>query len=261
MHFLPGCFRIGPARPQLRPAQAPLATTGMDTSRWQGSSGYVDASRRHVPFKSQAAASVTDFVLRRAKAFRGERGPQTPPYQAALRPPRGATAQEEVLRRRRTAPPHEGAMTGGEERASTTNADLPPPSVQLRMGTLHSGAAGMASFISSGGRERPVSLAGSPAGWAKGGDTTATLEPCRFGLNGSSAAASPVDEREELVAHARCDSQSNPAKEGRGGMPLAKSLAATLFPPAAPSDTVDGVAVGGQAAGRVGHRTNIFGHP
>lgn len=260
MHFLSEWSVLIPLRSSYdSPKPHEAAAAAMDISRRQGNSGYVDVSRRRVPTKRQAAAAVTDFVLRRAKAFRGERGPQASPGQTALGPPRGPAAQAKSLRGRGTAP-HEGTMTGGEGVASATDAELPPPSMQLPMGTLHGAAVGMASFMASGGRERPATLMGSPAGRAQGADT-ATVEPFRLGLDGSSAAVSPVDAPEEPLIRTRRDNQFNPAEEGGGGIPLAASLAATLFPPEAPSHAGDGVAVGGEAAGRVGRRTSIFGRP
>lgn len=233
--------------------------TDMDHSRRQGSDGYVDASRRHASTKRQAAAAVTDFVLRRAKAFRGERGLQAPHRQAAHRLPQGPAVQEKALRRGLTAS-HQSTIAGGGVGASTTDAELPLPSVRLPMGTLHGAAVGMASFMASGGRERPATLKGSPVGWAQGTDTTATLKPFRVGEDGSSDAVSPVDRPEVPLTSTRRESRSNPAKEVRGG-PLAASLTATLFPPAASTDALNGVATDGEKAGRVGRRTSIFGHP
>lgn len=233
----------------------------MDTSRRQGNSGYVDVSRRHAPSKRQAAAAVTDFVLRRAKAFRGERGPLAPPRPSVHRPPRGSAARGTALRGRAT-PPSDGTMTGGDGGASAIDAALPPPSVQLPMGTLHGSAVGMASFMASGGRERPATLVGgSPAGGAEGADTAASVAPSRLGLSASSVAVAPVDGPQELPIRPHGSGQSNFATDVRGGMPLAASLAATLFPPDAPRGTSDGVAVGGEAAARAGRRTSIFGHP
>lgn len=232
----------------------------MNTSWQQGSSGYVDVGRLHAPSKRQAAAVDTDFVLRRVKAFRGERGPQAPPRPSVHRPPRGSTAQGTGLRGRRTAP-YGGTMTGGDGAASSIDAELPPPSVQLPMGTLHGSAAGMASFIASGGRERPATLVAFPAGGSKGADTAASLDPFRLGLSTSAVAVSPVDGPLGPLIHSHRSGRSNSVTDMRGDVPLAASLAATLFPPATPSDAPDEEPVGGDATARAGRRTSIFGHP
>lgn len=232
----------------------------MDTSRRQGDSGYVDIRRRHAPSKRQAAAAVTDFVRRRAKSFRGERGPLAPPRPSVHRPPRGSVARGTALRGRGTTP-YDGTMAGGEGGAAAIDAELPPPSVQLPMGTLHGSAVGMASFMASGGRERPATLVGSPAGGAKGADTAASVDPSRLGLSAASSAVSPVGGPQEPFVGSHRNGNSNPATDVSGGMPLAASLAATLFPPAAPSGAPVGVAVGGEVAARAGRRTSIFGHP
>lgn len=232
----------------------------MDTSRRLGNSGYVDIRRRLAPSKRRAAAAVTDFVLRRAKAFRGERGPLAPPRPSVHHPRRGTTARGTALCGPGTTP-FDGTMTAGDGGASAIDAELPPPSVQLPMGTLHGSAVGMASFMASGGRERPATLVGSPAGGAVGADTAASVDPSRLGLSASSSAVSPVVGPQEPPVRSHRNGHLNPAADVRGGMPLAASLAATLFPPAAPSGAPDGVAVGGEAAACAGRRASIFGHP
>lgn len=246
---------------QVYPLQAVFAAaTDMDVFRRQGNSGYMDVSRSHVPSKRQAATAVSEFVFRREKAFRGERGPQAPPGHAVHRPPRSAVKQAKASHSRRITSQEASTMEKSEG-TSKTDVELPPPSIQLPIGTLHGAAVEMASFMASGGRERPATLKRSPTARGTGANTTANLGPFRFGVSGSSAADSPAGGAEEPLIRTRSDCQSNQATDISVGMPLAASLAATLFPPVAPRQATDGVTVGGSKAGRAGCRTSICGRP
>lgn len=258
MHFLVT------ASPLVEPSKV-LAPLGhlqdeMNSSRRQSNSGHVDLSCLRVPTKRQNVASVTDFVQRRAKESRGNR-PPTNHYSGGSRPPRALKAQGAPAAG--SGAIYQDSSAGAGNDPTSPPHDLPPPSVQLPMGLLHSGVAGMASFMEKGGcgDGRNVS-AGAPTG-ASGAEEQIVHSLCpphpRHG--GPSPAAAGIDGPQGIIRGPRRNgTRLGRGGEGRGEMPLDASLAATLFPPAAPTATTLGTPSEAGGGGRSGHtRASIFG--
>ena len=240
--------------------QAPLflglcAGPSMDISRRQGKRAILDVGSHDssMPItKRQAAASVTDFVYRRAKAFRGDRPPLT--SSGARPPPR--------------PPATAGAAVGGRSfrqcdvidepsgASGTFGDELPPPTVQLPLGTFFHGVTGMTSFMASGGRE------GGRAAAAAGRRHVRASTDRRVGYATAKDAPRPLvaSSRDETVPEVTGSARAHRVweagrrrVEGGGQASLDASLAATLFPPATPARLSAAVTAEGNVGRMAGH--------
>jgi len=259
--FSPYCVAPmhSPSVAQVGCGQTPIcldlcAGPSMDLSRRQGKRANVDVGSRNgsMPItKRQAAASVTDFVYRRAKAFRSDRPPLNGSGQPPLRAPATAGAAlggRHLLQRNVAEEPSGASGAFGDE--------LPPPTVQLPLGTFFHGVTGMASFMASGGREGDRAAAAAGRRHARAGTDR------RVGYATAKDAPRPLvaSSRGEAVpevassARARWGLEAGRRHvEGGGQASLDASLAATLFPPATPARSSAAVTTGGNVGRMAGH--------